>query len=310
MRRALGFPVGVLAAVAGALAISNTSAFAYASGTIGYDISYPQCGTSASGAPALRSSASAVRFAAGRAGALLSASALAEAASQPRATAPQAGTTPFRTRSATFGFGIIGVDSGYPFMSAAHPGNPCLASEYANAPSPGLYINTGFDPIYTDMNHTTTSCASQSLAIQGDANQRKAWAAGCSEAQGDYGYAQGKGITTPLAWWLDVETGNSWCGQSGTNCTDLSWNQYTIQGIIDTFTHIGAVPIGIYSTKSQWQAVVGSLTVSGASADWYAIGPGTAQQAAAHCSNTYSFSGAPVTIVQYVYKSTDLDYAC
>ena len=197
-------------------------------------------------------------------------------------------------------------------MSAAHPGNPCLSSQYRYAPNPGLYINTGFDPVYTDTTHTTADCKTQSQSpmISGTAQQKAAWAVGCSEAQDDYGYAQGKGITTPVGWWLDVETGNSWCGQSGTNCTDLSWNQYTIQGIIDTFTHIGAVPIGIYSTNFQWHAIVGNLSVSGASADWYAIGPGTAQQAAAHCASAYSFSGSPVTIVQYVSKSADLDYAC
>jgi hypothetical protein len=207
-------------------------------------------------------------------------------------------------------FGIIGVDSGNPFISAAHPGNPCLADEYSHAPNPGLYINTGYDPIYTDTNHTTASCAAQSATVSGSASQKAAWAVGCSEAQGDYTYVTSQGITSAVGWWLDVEVANSWCGQSGTNCTDRTLNQYTLQGIIDTLTHIGAVPIGIYSNNYMWSSIVGTNSVHGAVSDWYATGTSSAHSAAAYCTSSYSFSGAPVSLVQYVAGSLDRDYAC
>jgi len=96
----------------------------------------------------------------------------------------------------------------------------------------------------------------------------------------------------------------------GTNCTDLTLNQYTIQGIIDTLTHIGAVPVGIYSNKTLWSAIVGSNTVHGQTADWVASGTSTAQAAAARCTSSNSFTGDPVTLVQYITGSVDRDYAC
>jgi hypothetical protein len=150
----------------------------------------------------------------------------------------------------------------------------------------------------------------QSAAVAGNAEQQAAWAVGCSEANGDYTYASGKGINSAATWWLDVETGNSWCGQPSTACTDLSLNQYTIQGLIDTFTHIGAVPVGIYSNRTQWAAIVGNLPVTGVTSVWVASGTSTAQQAATYCSSSASFAGAPVSLVQFLGSSVDRDYAC
>src|SRR5438093_184136 len=115
---------------------------------------------------------------------------------------------------------------------------------------------------------------------------KSAWAVGCSEAQGSYGYASSRGITSAAGWWLDVETQNSWCGQPGTACTDLSLNQYTLQGLIDTLTHIGAVPIGIYSNRTQWSSIVGNLSVTGPTSDWVATGARTAQEAVTYCAST------------------------
>jgi hypothetical protein len=207
-------------------------------------------------------------------------------------------------------FGIVGVDSGWPFISSLHPGNPCLASEYAASPMPGLYVNTGFDPSYTDSNHTTADCATKSGSVSGTPSQQAAWAAGCSEAEKDLAYVAGAGIGTPVGWWLDVETANSWCGQPGTNCTDLSLNQHAIQGLIDTLAANSSAPIGIYSNPSLWGSIVGTLSVSGASADWYASGLRNGKHAATYCGGSSSFSGAPVTLVQYVTSSVDRDYAC
>jgi hypothetical protein len=301
MLKAIGFPAAMVVATAAALVLGNTGAFAYATGSIGYDISYLQCGSyqtavRLSAPPVTSSQPSSSRFVT-------------------RWSPPQTGTPPTRFSvgriwfNAPARFGIIGVDSGRPFISIQSPGNPCLANEYRHAPKGSLYVNTGYDPSYTDTNHTTSSCSTQSVAISGSAAQQAAWAVGCSEAQGDYTYASGQGITSPVSWWLDVETANSWCGQPGTACTDKSLNQYTIQGLIDTFTHIGAVPVGIYSNQGLWTAIVGNLPVTGATSDWVASGTSSAQQAATYCSNTYSFSGAPVSLVQFL-GSFDRDYAC
>src|SRR5438093_9500561 len=271
MVKAVRFPVAALASIGAALVIGNISAFAYPSGSLGYDLGYPQCGISFP-----RTSVAAVPSLIASRGPWWSAS---------RNIAPTRGyaDTSIWYRG-YYSFGIIGVDSGYPFLSPAHPGNPCLAAEYARAPNPGLYINTGYDPSYTDSNHTTPDCQTQSGSVSGRPAQKAAW--------------------------LDVETQNSWCGQPGTACTVLTLNQYTLQGLIDTLTHIGALPIGIYSNRTQWSSIIGNLPVTGPTSDWVATGTRTAQQAVTYCASANSFSGSPVTLVQFVSGSIDRDVAC
>lgn len=244
------------------------------------------------------------------AAAVLLVNSLNAAAFTPGTTGYDIGYLQCGTTYPTGAFGIVGVDSGWPFISALHPGNPCLADEYAQSPSAQLYVNTGFDPVYTDSNHTTTECATKSSNVVGTASQQSSWAAGCSEAQKDLAYVAQAGIVNPAGWWLDVETGNSWCGQSGTNCTDLSLNQYAIQGVIDTLFTGSSASIGIYSTSYQWSSIVGTGSVARVTADWYASGLRSSKRAANNCSSTYSFTGAPVVLVQYVPGSVDRDYAC
>lgn len=197
-------------------------------------------------------------------------------------------------------FGIVGVNGGYPFVHY----NPCLADEYAHTPNAALYVNTGYDPLYTqvDGKHTTPECVTQSAGILGAAGQKAAWAVGCSEASRSIAYATSQGATSPSSWWLDVETANSW------SSTDLTLNQYTVQGIVDTLLRQSPVAVGIYSTGYQWRTIVGSLPVSGVVADWVATGVSSARRARAYCGS--SFSGAPVWFVQYLRGGFDTDYVC
>jgi hypothetical protein len=206
----------------------------------------------------------------------------------------------------TASFGIVGVNAGYPFTYY----NQCLAYEYANTSNPSLYINTGYDPSYTniDATHSTSQCVTVSASIIGSPDQQRAWAVGCSEASRSLAYAASQGAAGPGSLWLDVETANSWCGQPGTACTDLSLNQYTLQGIVDTLHAGSSAAVGAYSTSYQWNAILGFLAVSGIQADWVATGATSPKRARASCSRT--FSGAAVQLVQYASRGFDGDYAC
>ena len=198
-------------------------------------------------------------------------------------------------------FGIAGVNAGYPFTYY----NSCLAAEYAAAARTGnasLYINTGYDPTYTaiDGRHTTQDCATGSKSISGTLDQQAAWGVGCSEAQRDIAYATSQSATSPVGWWLDVETSNSWSN------SDLSLNRYTIQGIVDTLRPQGR-SVGVYSTSFQWSAITGGFQLQ-VDANWVATGQRSLKRARAACS-AQGFTGAPVWLVQYV-TSIDNDYAC
>jgi hypothetical protein len=170
-------------------------------------------------------------------------------------------------------------------------------------------VNTGYDPSYLDANHTLPDCTTKSATVGGSAAQKAAWAVGCSEAEKDLAYVTSQGITNTGGWWLDVETANSWCSPPPSNCTDLTLNQYSIQGLIDTLLAASASPVGIYSNKRMWSIIVGTNTVHGQSADWYATGTSTATAAAPYCAASYSFTGDPVKLAQYV-NGFDYDYAC
>jgi len=258
-------------AAGSALLIGQVSAAAatYPSGSVGYDISYPQCNTSyPSGA-----------------------------------------------------FGIVGVNGGYPFTYY----NTCFATEWGYAaPNRSLYINTGYDPSYTnttDGRHSTPDCVNRSAAVNAGASQRLAWAVGCSEAERSVGWASCQNATiptpctttaAPAAWWLDIETGNSWCGQPYTSCSDLTLNQYAIQGILDTLHRLSTAPVGVYSTSYQWNAIVGAnpILFSGIAADWLATGLRSAKRAKQYCASSGFTGSAPIWLVQYLPGSYDADYAC
>ena len=199
-------------------------------------------------------------------------------------------------------FGIVGVNAGYPFTYY----NKCLAAEYAAATGTGdaaVYMNTGYDPTYTAIDgiHTTQVCASASGTVAGTQSQQAAWAVGCSEAQRDLSYASAQSAAAPTAWWLDVEIANSW------STTDLTLNTYTIQGIVATLRQSTSVPVGVYSTASQWTAITGGYQAP-VDANWVATGQRTVKRAKQFC-NSIGFTGAKVWLVQYA-GTYDHDLAC
>jgi hypothetical protein len=214
---------------------------------------------------------------------------------------PQCGTA-----APAASFGVVGVNAGYPFTYY----NSCLTAEYAAAKRTGnvaVYVNTGYDPTYTaiDSRHTTPECVTSSGSVAGTPSlaQQAAWAVGCSEAQRDMTYATAHLATAPTAWWLDVEIANSW------STSDLTLNTYTIQGLIATLRQAlaSSVPIGIYSTASQWTAIIGGYKVL-VDANWVATGQRTANRAKQSCGSA-GFTGAKVWLVQYV-ATYDHDLAC
>ena len=186
----------------------------------------------------------------------------------------------------TGSFGIVGVNKGRPFTA-----NPCFSQELAHAsggvmPAPSIYINTAYSGAYR--RNVTPNCAQQA--------QSMAWQIGCSEAETAYGYAGQPATGTVTAWWLDVETGNSW------SSSNVSLNQAAINGAADFLFQKG-FQVGVYSTPSMWATITGRTTVftpTNTVAAWVA---------GANGGCTSSFDANPLWLSQYT-SGFDFDNAC
>jgi hypothetical protein len=155
--------------------------------------------------------------------------------------------------SSGFTFAIVGVGGGRPFT-----GNSCAGAEFSAASSPtagdtALYFNTGYAGAYardiTSTCQTAVGSAKVFVGLKGHTltQAQQAWEIGCSEAN----YALVNEPGTPVMWWADVETGNSWS-------TNATLNRYTIDGISSQMQAEGGG--GIYSSPGMWTKITGSTT--------------------------------------------------
>jgi len=198
-------------------------------------------------------------------------------------------------------FGIVGVSDGL-----AYGENPCLAQQYAWAlaapKAPAFYMNTG--------NPGSLATRVNWYAQNGPEPCSRTNEAGCAYNYGfhaardafEYASLQSSvSAATTAAWWLDVETMNSWS-------TDHSLNVRDIQGSIDYLrTTAGVATVGIYSTGYQWGQITGGANLGVTVPNWVA-GALNVKRAPGMCSST--FSGGKVRLVQYISGGFDANYVC
>jgi hypothetical protein len=173
-------------------------------------------------------------------------------------------------------FAIVNATGGRPFSA-----NSCLASEVSAAGTDqvSFYFNTGYAGAYG--RDVTAACSSAASSKGYSGKLAQAYAIGCSEA----GYAISRSTVPGAAWWLDVETANSW------SSSNKAYNVATIQGAVDeAHTLTGGGPVGVYSSSSAWQTITGGGTVTSVDGSWVLSG----QYA---CGGT-AFGGSQIWIVQ------------
>jgi len=235
--------------------------------TIGYDISYPQCGG------------------------------------------------PFPTNPA---FGIVGVNRGIVFSP-----NPCLgtgngpselewaggldAQLYAKTGNPGPALSTHWPDGQTYPRECNTGASPGSDTV--DCAYDYGWNAAADSYQTavqayiSLGLAPADATSTPTAnaWWLDVETSNSWR-------SDVTLNVAALEGAVAYLQSAGAAGIGFYSTQQQWNQITGGTLAFAANPSWVA-GARTSRQARNNCGPS-GFTGAAVAMTQYFAKGFDADLRC
>lgn len=224
-------------------------------------------------------------------------------------------------------FGIVGANGGL-----ATTTNPCLSSELvwanksiggANQAKAQLYVNTanpgGLNTASWPQNNTDPSgtVTSNPYGICDGADSLAcAWQYGWNRAVEDVQNrflpaAQTAGVSINPAsfpWWLDVETANTW--KSGSAFAFQS-NAADLEGMVAYFLSKGAT-VGIYSTRAQWGAIIGTLSPSSSlnGLNNWLPGANRLSSAKSNCSLGPLTTGGKVTVTQYSSGTFDYDYSC
>ncbi|HEY1168426.1 MAG TPA: hypothetical protein VGE81_05545 [Candidatus Limnocylindrales bacterium] len=268
--RSLARPIVAATAVLALLLTAPATVAAASAGgssTVGYDISYPQCGRQ------------------------------------------------FPTNAA---FGIVGVNEGIVFSP-----NPCLGAGdgspelmWAGGVKAQLYANTGNPgPALSSHwpNSQTAPRQCNTATSPGSDTANCAYDYGWNAAADSYqtalrayisvGLASSSATRTPSpnAWWLDVETSNSWR-------TNVTLNVAALQGAVAYLQSVSPAGIGFYSTQYQWKQITGGTAAFAGYPSWVA-GATTARQAASSCRSK-GFTGGRVALAQYFAGGFDADLSC
>jgi hypothetical protein len=205
-------------------------------------------------------------------------------------------------------FGIVGVNGGRPFSA-----NPCLARQFVWAltstsstqPRVSLYMNTanpgpGVSPYWPPAGTTAPR------ACDGSWSAECAFDYGWLSAQDAFGRAvgvMGGPVAAQAAWWLDVEQANSWAPETATNAAAL-------QGAIAYLQAQKIASIGIYSTLTDWEVLIGMPTAGGPFGGLPNWRPGAAnaQEAPSWCARTVT--GGRVRYVQFQNAGFDTNFIC
>jgi hypothetical protein len=204
------------------------------------------------------------------------------------------------------------------------------ASLYVNTADPGDIYNgapivdwpissLSTDPYGTCT--TTTVTTSSGTYTVGENSQACAWQYGYNKASQDAAWLTNaadainaqqttvavSGAPGSYPWWLDVETANTW--QSGTS--GQAMNVADLQGMIAALQAAAVATVGAYSTSSQWNTITGGTTSASGSLwqipNWIP-GARTLSGAESNCTQT-SYTGGKVSVTQWA-SHPDGDYAC
>jgi hypothetical protein len=222
--------------------------------------------------------------------------------------------------------GILGTNNGISFSR-----NPCLVAQLRWAKElagpPAFYVNTGNPgpararswPIGQSSPQTCSASNPDSLGCAYDYGWNAAWdsysvAVDAAQRLHHVDRANARSRAANVAWWLDVETMNSWRTlDDGVSSHAQRSDVSAIAGEIDALRVIGVESVGIYSTRFQWSQITGGNRVTQgrfAGIPVWLAGYGSKTDAMNGCSDS-SFTGGPVEMTQYLGSDGfDADVVC
>jgi hypothetical protein len=203
-------------------------------------------------------------------------------------------------------FAIVGVNGGRVFST-----NPCLADQlrWGGDAAAEVYLNTG-NPgpalsSFWPRGQTTPRFCDTNNPDTADCAYDYGWnAAQYSYQQVEAAYAARSISANPnaTAWWLDVETTNSWRPTTALNVAAL-------QGQVDYLRSRGVTRLGFYSTTAQWGTITGGTQAFAPMPSWGAGAP-SEKAARQHCVSTAGFTGGDLAMVQYIVSGFDANVRC
>jgi hypothetical protein len=208
-------------------------------------------------------------------------------------------------------FGIVGVNGG-----KASNFNSCFTAQWSWArtsrggtsqATTQLYVNTG-NPGDVLAQYNVTDWPTSSIAADPHGTCLGTWtdSLACSW---EYGYERASADITFVgpssgAWWLDIETSNSWT-------SDRAKNQASLEGMAYALQQSGA-RVGIYASSGSWSTLFGAVASSSPlySLDEWRPGAKTLSRAVSNCSLAPFEGNGRIVITQYASASFDYDHSC
>jgi hypothetical protein len=189
-------------------------------------------------------------------------------------------------------YAIVGINGGRPFKQ-----NPCLKELYKWASTgkllPAVYMNLSFiSP--TNFQYSLIGPKECSPIDQ----ECQSYNFGYQAAIYAHKYAKSNGVKT-TTWWLDIEIMNTWS-------EDKNLNRNVIAGAID-YLRAQGLTVGVYSTKYQWNRITDGWQIE---IPVWVAGAKDKGEAPDKCKPEYSFTGGPVTLIQYIQDELDHNYLC
>ena len=203
-------------------------------------------------------------------------------------------------------FAIVGVNGGLVFSV-----NPCLADQlrWGGDAAAEVYINTGNpgpeQSSFWPIGQTSPRACSAANPDTADCAYDYGWNAAQHSYQTLEAAYAARGITSDpsaTAWWLDVETSNSWRDNTALNVAAL-------QGEVAYLKSRNVVKVGFYSTTAQWGEITGGTQIFSPMPSWGAGAPNESV-AKRHCVSTPGFTGGRLAMVQYIYQGFDANVRC
>lgn len=190
---------------------------------------------------------------------------------------------------------VIGLTNGPGFTP-----NPCLADQVKWAKDNKLLVSAYAVSSYPDKKMLKEYGADGPFDASSRMGRLKN--VGYQEARYNIGTMGKVGLLSPIVW-IDVEPVPvfEWSD-------DVAANAAVIEGVARGYVDAG-FKIGVYSTPSLYERVVGDFSLGGIP-EWRAAGPTSRAEAAARCGGKWSIQGGPAVMGQWVEQRRDQNITC